>query len=73
MKQQAQKWREENGYTGEGVVVVIYDGEIQGWVNELRNPESWRPGCVAIDENGNRWIATCGNDYDGAQIWQPSA
>jgi hypothetical protein len=25
-------------------------GQVQSWVNELRNPEHWQPGCVAIEE-----------------------
>lgn len=73
MKTLAKKWRAKNGCTGKGGVIVVCDGEVQGWVNELRNPESWQPGCVAIDENGCKWIAAGGNAYDGAQSWQPSA
>lgn len=52
-----------------GVVVINTAGEACGWVNELRNPESWEPGCVAVDADGNRWLATGGNAYDGAEEW----
>ncbi len=72
---QASEWRQKNiadghNYVGKGGVVVIFGSEVNGWVNELRNPESWRPGAVAIDEVGNVHIAAGGNDDDGAQWWQ---
>lgn len=64
-------WRAQNGYIGRGGVVVVFDTLAQGWVNELRNPETWRPGCIAVDESGNSWIAMGGNDRDGASTWMP--
>lgn len=70
IKNQAKVWRKENGYTDKGGVIVILSDEIQGWVNELRDPQHWQPGCIAIDNNGNEWIATGGNNYDGADSWQ---
>ena len=48
----ARRWREENGYVGRGGVIVLFEGDVQSWVNALRNPEHWLPGCVAIDEDG---------------------
>lgn len=68
--QSANRWRNQNGYTGRGGVVVLFGGEVQGWCNQLRNPEHWQPGCVAVDECGNRWIAVGGNSKDGATCWQ---
>ena len=65
----AYQWREKWGYIGRAGVVVIYDGEVQGWVNELRNPEHWRPGCIAIDEGGRSWTTIIGTDQDGALMW----
>ena len=35
----ASTWREEKGYVGRGGVIVIYNDEVQSWVNVLRNPE----------------------------------
>jgi len=69
--QTAQTWRARNGYIGRGGVIVVFDCIAQGWVNELRNPETWRPGCIAVDESGNSWIAIGGNDRDGASTWMP--
>jgi len=67
----AHVWRAINGYIGRGGVIVIFDGLAQGWVNELRNPETWRPGCIAVDETGHSWIAVGGNDQGGASKWMP--
>lgn len=69
----AASWRKENplaiGAVGKGVV-VIFEGEVAGWVDEVRNPEAWRPGCVAIGPDGRyRYVAVGGNDYDGAREW----
>jgi hypothetical protein len=69
--QAAQEWRARRGYAGRGGVVVVFDGIAQGGVNELRNPEAWRPGCVAVDESGTSWLAIGGNDQDGASTWMP--
>lgn len=63
------QWREQHGYIGKGGVVIVFDGCAQGWVDRLRNPEHWRPGCVAIDEAGQSWTAVNGNDQDGATAW----
>lgn len=67
----AKQWREHNGYDGRGGVVVLYHGEVQGWCNELRNPEHWQPGCVAVDECGGQWVSTGGGAHEGATHWQP--
>lgn len=67
----ADEWRQESGYADKGGVVVIYQNQVCGWVNELRNPSSWQPGCIATDSEGNQWQAVGGNEYDGAEEWQP--
>lgn len=69
--QTALEWRVRRGYVGRGGVVVVFDGIAQGWVNALRDAEAWRPGCVAVDEMGCSWLATGGNDQDGASTWMP--
>lgn len=69
----AQSWRSEYECTGRGGVIVIHDGLVQGWVNSLRNPDHWMPGCIAVSEEGQIWIAEGGNDYDGAKAWRAIA
>jgi len=67
----AQEWRVRHNYIGRGGVIVVFDGVVQGWVDELRNPEAWRPGCMAVDETGRSWVAIGGNDQHGALTWMP--
>jgi len=64
-------WRAEKGYTSRGGIVVIFDGVVNSWINELRDPEHWAPGCVAVDEAGNQWISAGGNRQQGASRWEP--
>ncbi len=68
----AKRWREQYGYVGRGGVIVVFEGEGQSWVNELRNPEHWRPDCVAVDEAGRTWTAVAGDEQKGALIWMPN-
>jgi len=68
-RQKAQSWRDDNEYNGKGGVIVISGGEAQGWVNELRDPQHWTPGCIAVAEDGSCYEAIGGNDYAGAERW----
>ncbi|XRQ26719.1 hypothetical protein ACPWZ6_26300 (plasmid) [Ralstonia pseudosolanacearum] len=68
----ARQWRKEHGYHGRGGVVVLFQGEVQGWVSKLRNPERWQPGCVAIDEQDKSWTTIAGNERNGALMWLPN-
>jgi hypothetical protein len=63
----AKRFREE--FNKAGGVVVIFENEVTGWMNELRDPQHWMPGCIAVDVDGNTWLATGGNDTDGATHW----
>ncbi len=38
-------------------------------MNELRNPEHWAPGCLAINKRGEMWQTIAGNSEDGALMW----
>lgn len=67
----AAAWRAQQGYTGKGGVIVIFDGVVNSWVNELRDPNHWAPGCIAVDESGNEWIAEGGDRQHGADRWEP--
>lgn len=68
----AKAWGEAEGYVGRGGVVVLFQGEVQSWVNKLRNPEHWQPRCVAVDEDGRTWTTLAGTDRDGALMWLPN-
>lgn len=69
LKKQAVKWRAENGYSEKLGVVIFANNELQGWCNELRDPEHWQPGCIAIDEFGLCYEAKGGNAQNGATSW----
>jgi len=66
----AKKWRELHGYSGRGGVIVVHDGIVNSWVNELRDPEHWQPGCIACDESGNLWVAVGGDVSSGTKRWE---
>jgi hypothetical protein len=65
----ARNWRIKNGYQGRGGVVIVYDGVVQSWCNELRNPEHWAPGCIAVTEEGVCNLSEGGDRENGAKRW----
>jgi hypothetical protein len=52
-----------------GGVVLVWEGGVYGWKNELRDPESERPGAYAVDKAGLVFKAEGGDDYNGAKAW----
>lgn len=50
-------------------VVLVFEGKVYGWKNELRDPQHDQPGAIAVDPDGRAWVAEGGNDYDGAERW----
>ncbi|MDX5979615.1 hypothetical protein [Vreelandella alkaliphila] len=66
----AQRYRSDNPGHDDGVVLVWQD-EAYGWKDKLRDPQSERPGVYAVDAKGNAWEAVDGNEYDGAERWEP--
>lgn len=70
--QVAHHWRIREGYVGRGGVVVVFDGRAAGWMNELRDPQNWEPGCIGVDEAENTWTATGGDPQTGATRWMPN-
>lgn len=63
----AAKWRAGNHEHREGVVLV-WNSEVYGWKDELRDPASERPGAYAVDRAGLIFKAE-GDDYNGAKAW----
>lgn len=58
----AQRWRTQNVEHAYSGIVMIWAGQVYGWINCLRDAQHERPG-VDVDENV--FIAEGGNDYDG--------
>ncbi|AVI88108.1 hypothetical protein XJ28_30570 (plasmid) [Pseudomonas syringae pv. tomato] len=48
---------------------MVWDGEVYGWKNELRDPESERPSAYAVDKAGLIFKAEGGDDYNCAKAW----
>lgn len=72
LRQAAAKYRqdsEERGHSRKGGVVVLFNGQVAGWMDKLRDPQGWEPGCVALDDFGNAWEAIGGDSYNGAEDW----
>ncbi|HJW24577.1 MAG TPA: hypothetical protein VJ576_06735 [Rhodocyclaceae bacterium] len=68
----AKAWRKAHGYSDRGGVIVVFDGIVQGWVNELRDPGHWQPGAIAVDASGKSWTAVGGDAQSGAIAWEPN-
>jgi hypothetical protein len=64
----ATKWRTGN-QEHPGGVVLVWECEVYGWKDELRDPESERPGAYAVDKAGLVFKAEDGDDYNGAKAW----
>lgn len=64
----ANKWRAGNP-EHPGGVVLVWEGKVYGWKDELRDPSSERPGAYAVDKAGLVFKAEGGNDYHGAEAW----
>ncbi|MDI2145036.1 antirestriction protein ArdR [Pseudomonas sp. ITA] len=62
------KWRQRN-QERHGGVVLVWQGEVYGWKNCLRDAVHERPGAYAIDEYGHVFIAEGGDDQNGARCW----
>lgn len=52
-----------------GGVVLVWDGEVYGWKDRLRDPQHERPGVLAVDVRGRVWQAVGGTYQGGAKAW----
>ncbi|MHC8347730.1 antirestriction protein ArdR [Pseudomonas sp. RT6P73] len=62
------KWRAGN-QDRRGGVVLVWDGQVYGWKNCLRDAIHERPGAYAVDEDGHVFVAEGGDEYNGAKCW----
>lgn len=63
----AAKWRSDRAQ--QSGVVLVWENEVYGWKDCLRDARHERPGAFAVDQAGHVFIAEGGNDYDGAKCW----
>lgn len=65
---QAEAFRNEHEH--QGGYVVFFGDEIAGWTRYLDRPSAWMPGCIAVDDVGNEYHATGGDEQIGALTWE---
>lgn len=51
-------------------VVVIYNEAVTDFIDTIRNPEQFKPGCIGVLRNDALYETVGGNDYEGATRWQ---
>lgn len=56
-------WAKTEGY------IVIFEGEVSGWISGLHSSSDWRPGAIAVSADGDIYQAQGGNDSEGALSW----
>lgn len=69
IKKKAEQYRQKYGLLAKGGVVVFFNGEVNGWVDRLRDPQHWQAGALAIDEDGHQFVAIGGDYQSGARAW----
>ncbi|MDH4845074.1 antirestriction protein ArdR [Pseudomonas sp. BN605] len=70
LQKTAQNWRDSN-QCNQGGIVLVWQGTVYGWKNELRDPQHEQPGAIAVDPTGQVFIAEGGDAYNGATHWSP--
>lgn len=64
----ATTWRAGNQEHRRGVLLV-FEGEVYGWKNVLRDPSCERPDAYAVGKAGLAFNAENGDDYNCAKAW----
>jgi hypothetical protein len=65
----AANWRaEQPEHRASTGVVLIWQGEVYGWKDQLRDAAHEQAGAVAVDVDGHVFIAE-GGDENGAKCW----
>ncbi len=65
----AMTWRTANPQHMLTGVVLVWNGEVYGWKDRLRDPQHERPGVLAVDVRGHVWQAIGGTYQCGAKAW----
>lgn len=65
----ARNWRLNEPESHQTGVVLIWDGKVYGWKNELRDASHEQPGAIAVDDAGRVFQAEGGDSYNGASAW----
>ena len=66
----AAAWRKEQTLNrATAGVVLIWENKVYGWKDKLSDAAHERPNAVAVDVSGHVFIATGGDDEQGARAW----
>ena len=68
--QKIEQYRKVNGLEDSIFVIVSPHNVISGWMSVLGNNNYFIPGSCAYNINGDKWIATGGNDFKGSERWE---
>ena len=49
--------------------MLIWEGQVYGWKDKLREACHERPNAIAVDADGHVYKADGGNDNQGAAMW----
>ncbi|MBW6123144.1 antirestriction protein ArdR [Pseudomonas aeruginosa] len=64
----ADQWRATN-QQHPGGVVLLWQGQVYGWKDRLRDAAHEQPGAYAVDDAGHVFVAEGGDEYNGAKCW----
>ncbi|MDC0948158.1 antirestriction protein ArdR [Gammaproteobacteria bacterium] len=65
----AKQWRDAHPDHVTTGVVLFWQGKPYGWKASLCDANHERPGAIAVDSAGNRFVAEGGDDANGAKLW----
>ena len=67
LQKKAQAFRKSHEQVGAAGYVIFSGGKAVAWKCWLDHPSGWEPGCIALDRDGNQWVAAGGNKYEGTE------
>lgn len=66
----AAEWRNaQPEHRAQRGIVLIWEGQVYGWKEKLRDACHERPNAIAVDADGHVYKADGGNDNQGAAMW----
>ena len=69
----ARAWRKRHGFLGKGGFVSFWNGKACGWMSDLSDTASHRPGCLALSEEGALYRSEGGDYWRGSHEWRAAA
>lgn len=72
MVKKAAAWQRDRNVSFESGAFIFWRNKVCGWTRELTNEtaSTHRPGCIALDTNGNFFKSVGGDEQGGAEKWE---